>query len=60
VRDKSPKLRDPAVLFARIERVTHEALHEIAASQNRTMAAVVREALDNYVARRGKESEAGA
>lgn len=44
------KLTAPVTLFAAIEAVQHEALREIAFAERRSLADVVREALDAYLA----------
>jgi hypothetical protein len=45
------KLSDPVTLFAAIEASQHAALREIAFTQRRSMADVVREALTEYLTR---------
>jgi len=49
------KLDAAVTLFAAIEAKQHEALREIAFKEKRSLADVVREALDEYVGRRTKK-----
>ena len=46
------KLEAPVTLFAAIEAKQHEALREIAFKERRSIADVVREAIDNFIASR--------
>src|SRR5713226_3937642 len=49
---RAKKLEGPVTLFAAIETEQHEKLREIAFEQRRSIADVVREAIDQYVAKR--------
>ncbi len=49
-REGEKKLTAPVTLFAAIEAAQHEALREIAFLERRSLADVVREALDAYLA----------
>jgi len=50
------KLKQPITLFAAIEARQHEALREIAFKERRSLADVVREALDAFIrARSGRQ-----
>lgn len=49
------KLDSPITLFAAIETKQHEALREIAFRERRSLADVVREALDAYIESRPKK-----
>ncbi len=51
---RAKKLEGPVTLFAAIETEQHEKLREIAFEQRRSIADVVREAIDQYVAKRQK------
>jgi len=46
------KLAEPVTLFAAIEAEQHQALREIAFSERRSLADVVREALTGFIAQR--------
>ena len=50
VRVGDKKLSEPVTLFAAIEAQQHQALREIAFSQRRSLADVVREALAGFIA----------
>jgi hypothetical protein len=49
------KLDDPATLFAKIETRQYEAIRAIAFEERRSIAEIVREALDVYLESRSKE-----
>ena len=49
------KLEAPVTLFAAIEAKQHEALREIAFREKRSLADVVREALDGFIKSRSKK-----
>lgn len=51
------KLEGPVTLFAAIESQQHEALRTIAFRERRSLADVVREALDEYLKRRARKRE---
>jgi predicted ATP-dependent endonuclease of OLD family len=46
---RQKKIESPITLFAAIETTQHEALREIAFREHRSLADVVREALDHYI-----------
>ncbi len=48
---RQKKLGDPVTLFAAIEAEQHEALRTIAFQQRRSIADVVRQAIDEFVAK---------
>jgi hypothetical protein len=50
-RARDKKLSAPVTLFAAIEEEQHQALREIAFSERRSLAAVVREALTGFISR---------
>jgi hypothetical protein len=52
---KEKKIRDSVTLFAAIERKQHEALRYIAYKENRSIAEITREALDNYIKDKSKK-----
>ncbi len=55
------KLEGPVTLFAAVESRQHEALREIAFKERRSLADVVREALDEFLKRRaGRRASAKA
>jgi hypothetical protein len=57
------KLESPVTLFAAIEEKQHEALREIAFKERRSLADVVREALEKFLESRrahGRRRSAGA
>jgi hypothetical protein len=43
------KIEEPVVLFATIERKQHDSLRQIAFKQRKSIADIVRQALDRYV-----------
>jgi hypothetical protein len=49
---REKKLEAPVTLFAAIETAQHQALREIAFEQRRSIADVVRDAINQYVAKR--------
>jgi hypothetical protein len=49
------KLEKPVTLFASIEEHQHEALRYIAYKEKRSIAEIVREALENYIKTKSKE-----
>lgn len=55
---REKKLDDPVTLFAAIEAEQHQALREIAFKERRSLADVVREALDTYVRSRTAQRKA--
>ncbi len=58
---RQKKLESPITLFAAIEAGQHEALRTIAFKERRSMADVVREALDQYIqAQTGTKKTASA
>ena len=58
---RQKKLESPITLFAAIEASQHEALRTIAFNERRSMADVVREALEKYIqAQEGVKKTAGA
>jgi len=48
------KLETPVTLFAAIEEKQHEALRELAFREHRSLADVVRDAIDLYLKRKGR------
>lgn len=52
------KLEGPVTLFAAIETQQHEALRSIAFDERRSLADVVRQAIDEFLERRRKRSKA--
>lgn len=48
------KLETPVTLFAAIEEKQHEALRELAFREHRSLADVVRDAIDLYLKREGR------
>lgn len=48
------KLESPVTLFAAVEAKQHEALRELAFKEKRSLADLVREALDEYIRSRTK------
>ena len=48
------KLKSPVTLFAAVEAKQHQALRELAFKEKRSLADVVREALDEFIRRRAK------
>lgn len=52
---KDKKLQQSVTLFASIEKTQHEALRYIAYKENRSIADVTREALDNYIKEKSKQ-----
>lgn len=48
------KLKAPVTLFAAVEEKQHEALRELAFKEKRSLADLVREALDEFLRRRTK------
>jgi hypothetical protein len=51
------KLNTPVTLFAAIETRQHEALREIAFHERRSLADVVRQALDEFIASHGRQKK---
>jgi len=56
---REKKLTAPVTLFAAIESDQHEALREMAFAERRSIADLVREALDEFLQRRKVSSERG-
>ena len=52
---REKKLEAPVTLFAAIETRQHDALRTIAFNERRSIADIVREALDRYIENRGTE-----
>ena len=57
---RQKKLESPITLFAAIEASQHEALRTIAFKERRSMADVVREALDQYIGSQTKAKKAAS
>lgn len=53
---KERKIESPVTLFAAIEREQHERLRTAAFEERRSMAELVREALDQYLVKRGAKA----
>ena len=51
---KGKKLETPVTLFAAIEAEQHEALRTIAFQERRSIADIVRQAIDQFIDRHGK------
>ncbi len=56
---REKKLTAPVTLFAAIELAQHDALREIAFAERRSLADLVREALDEFLRERKAASERG-
>ncbi len=57
---REKKLRHPVTLFAAIEAEQHDALREIAYKERKSIAEIVREALDLYIAAHAGENRRAA
>lgn len=57
---REKKLRHPVTLFAAIEAEQHDALREIAYKERKSIAEIVREALDLYITAHAGENRRAA